>query len=893
MANDKLILRTLSSPFTYPNPDNTKNSVLSWEDVDNNFIFLKGRSISGLTYANDTITIKLTDGTNYPVVITGISSDTFVTGGTVTGDTLMLYRNDNVTISIDLNSDDLYWTSGSSGNYSIKAKNNSGLDATADYSIAEGHGTTALGPASHAEGTYSIAQGDSSHAEGIETITYGSSSHAEGCKTIAESDYSHAEGYITKAIGHSSHSEGFKSTAIGQNSHAEGTYTTAIGISSHAEGSNTTAQGESSHVEGEGTTAQGNYSHAEGYYSTTQGDYSHAEGYYTITNGSVSHAEGYKTTAEGFYSHSEGYNTIASGPSSHVGGMGFDGYFINASGTASFNHQYCDSYVEGASGDYSAILGGVNSIASGKRTVVLGGQNINGNEDDTVYVPNLNINYTPINNTGDILVRTSNGTVAISNTLSNVYFCNIQSVGASIGEFELLKVYTQSEGYSPKYSLLEYNGKIYGCTLTGGIYNNGTIFEYDPVTSGYTDIYNHDTSTPSSGLIQYNGKLYGTISSTYGYLYEFDLTTSATTLLVDFNTVNGNMQPKLIIESGGTIFGTTNLGGTMEYGTIFKYEIATSAFTILHNFDYINGAYSESGVIEHNGKLYGTTISGGNYGNGVIFEYVLNSSTYNKLYDLDFNSSLKLNYYNNKLYGLSPDSGLNNKGCIYEFDLITSSLTILFNFDEANGAYPYSEMLEYGGKLYGMTSGGGTNGYGVIFEYDITTSGYSLLHEFNGNDGYEPYSSFAILNNILYGTASLNTPSDYGTLFRYNLTAETLCNIGTYETPFDYIYAGNLNLDSITSGTPVNNIGIDSDGNLILVPTGGASSNKFVITTEFTGSVLQTITHNLGTEDIIVQIWDSSKQLVSGTVQINNSNPNNAVDVTLSVGGTYKIVIIA
>jgi len=102
MANDRLILRTLPSPFNFPTSDTVKNSVLAWEDMDNNFIFLKGRSISGLTYANDIVTVKLTNGTTYPVTITGISSDTFVTGGTVVGEVLTLRRNDGVDISIDL-----------------------------------------------------------------------------------------------------------------------------------------------------------------------------------------------------------------------------------------------------------------------------------------------------------------------------------------------------------------------------------------------------------------------------------------------------------------------------------------------------------------------------------------------------------------------------------------------------------------------------------------------------------------------------------------------------------------------------------------------------------------------------------------------------------------------
>jgi hypothetical protein len=45
MANNKLILRTLTSTWVYPTTDITKNSVLTHTDVDNNFIYLKGEVV--------------------------------------------------------------------------------------------------------------------------------------------------------------------------------------------------------------------------------------------------------------------------------------------------------------------------------------------------------------------------------------------------------------------------------------------------------------------------------------------------------------------------------------------------------------------------------------------------------------------------------------------------------------------------------------------------------------------------------------------------------------------------------------------------------------------------------------------------------------------------------
>ncbi len=60
MANNKLILRTLTSPWVYPTTDITKNSVLTHTDVDNNFIYLKGEVVyTAQTSGTDLILNKI------------------------------------------------------------------------------------------------------------------------------------------------------------------------------------------------------------------------------------------------------------------------------------------------------------------------------------------------------------------------------------------------------------------------------------------------------------------------------------------------------------------------------------------------------------------------------------------------------------------------------------------------------------------------------------------------------------------------------------------------------------------------------------------------------------------------------------------------------------------
>jgi hypothetical protein len=136
MSNN-LILRTLTSPYN----DITRGSVLSHADIDNNFIFLKGNIIYTAETSGNSVILKK-------------------------------YNGDNLTLSISSStSNDNYWTSGSTGNYSIKANNDSGLDAIGDYSIAEGYNSIASGNTSFIHSTNSIVTGDRSVVLGGQNIT--------------------------------------------------------------------------------------------------------------------------------------------------------------------------------------------------------------------------------------------------------------------------------------------------------------------------------------------------------------------------------------------------------------------------------------------------------------------------------------------------------------------------------------------------------------------------------------------------------------------------------------------------------------------------------------------------------------------------------------------------
>ena len=385
MSNN-LILRIANSPYG----DVTKGSVLTQSELDDNFIFLKGNIIYTALTDNGIVTLKKYNG-----------EDIVFSGGTGGGGT----------------GSDTYWTSGSTGFYSLIPINDSTTDATGDYAIAINHNTLASGLYSFAQGTLTIASGATSHAEGSGSIAGGVAAHAEGSQTQALGEDSHAQGHETQALGQASHAEGYMSNSVGMASHAEGGYNydgevriggLAIGHGSHAEGSETVSgwkgflissivngvislnsiygdvtnqfpnsilildgkkytynsvsfNGSKTIINLDDTTVDSGFYVADLYNLNSQnndnyfGISSHAEGVGSYSLGNFSHAEGFETLAGGDSAHAEGNDTIALAQSSHA-----EGAATIASGLAS----HAEGLSTLASGDYSHAEG-ANTTASG------------------------------------------------------------------------------------------------------------------------------------------------------------------------------------------------------------------------------------------------------------------------------------------------------------------------------------------------------------------------------------------------------------------------------------------------------------------------------------------------------------------------------------------------
>jgi uncharacterized repeat protein (TIGR03803 family) len=350
------------------------------------------------------------------------------------------------------------------------------------------------------------------------------------------------------------------------------------------------------------------------------------------------------------------------------------------------------------------------------------------------------------------------------------------------------------DGYNPFQSgLCELpNGRLYGL-LQGGIYNQGIIYEYDPVADSYTKKFQfQDTldgySPEGKLLLASNGKLYGATLkggiNGLGVLFEYDFVNNIYTKKFDFNGINGSRPSANLMEAAnGQLFGVTSQGGVNAQGVIFEYNFLSNTFNKRVDFDSSSSlSGSVYGLVKFsNGNLYGVTKFGGTNGIGSLFEYNPTSFLFTEKVNFDGvnlgslpNGALIVGS-DNKLYGTTNGGGSLSDGVLYQYDPITNIFAKKIDFDKATkGGKPIGGVIEKGaGVLYGLTSLGGVNGgpqgNGVLFAYNFNTNVFTKKIDFNNLvNGKNPDGLLITTSSGIYGTTPLGGTANSGTLFRYN-----------------------------------------------------------------------------------------------------------------------------
>jgi uncharacterized repeat protein (TIGR03803 family) len=255
---------------------------------------------------------------------------------------------------------------------------------------------------------------------------------------------------------------------------------------------------------------------------------------------------------------------------------------------------------------------------------------------------------------------------------------------------------------------------------------------------------------------------------------------------------------KLVRDSAGNLYGTTNGGGASGLGTLFRLD-AKDKETVLHNFTGgTDGKNPASGVLrDAAGNLYGTTQLGGAPGSyGVVFELTA-AGKFSVPYafkgfsggggDGGYPQASLFRDWHGNLYGTTAGGGISTPQCqrgggtVFKLTLAngswTESLLYTFPCTYPDGMFPYAPLIAGpSGSLYGTTAGGGTCGggaqdaCGTVFQMTPGVAGWThtVLYGFEGGSDGASVKDGLVRDSAgyLYGTTELGGTSGFGTIFR-------------------------------------------------------------------------------------------------------------------------------
>jgi len=176
--------------------------------------------------------------------------------------------------------------------------------------------------------------------------------------------------------------------------------------------------------------------------------------------------------------------------------------------------------------------------------------------------------------------------------------------------------------------VLDRNGNVFGTSLEGGNFFYGTVFKLDP-QGVLTMLHDFDSSGngaiwPESGLVMdRSGTLYGTTIAGgdfgQGTIFKID-PAGKYSVLHSFSLDEWpNPVAGLCLGKNGNLYGITSVWNSAR-GTVFEVNV-NGAFRIVHRFTGTGGV-SPRGALYRDGagNLYGTTEFGGAYGYGTVFK---------------------------------------------------------------------------------------------------------------------------------------------------------------------------------------------------------------------------------------------------------------------------------
>jgi len=291
-----------------------------------------------------------------------------------------------------------------------------------------------------------------------------------------------------------------------------------------------------------------------------------------------------------------------------------------------------------------------------------------------------------------------------------------------------------SDGVDPTGGVvMDAKGNLYGTTNSGGAHNAGTVFKLTP-RGKKTVLYSFggyagDGHYPESSLIlDTKGNLYGTTDN--GGVADsgtvFKVTPKGTeAVLYSFMGGSDGYLPQggVIMDANGNLYGTTGLGGEGNLGMVFKLAPGGEK-TVLHSFTGDGDANNPAAslIMDDGGNLYGTGQLGGSKGVGAVFKLTADGKE-SVLYSFaggndGINPACSLiTDAGGNLYGTTAAGGPNGSGIVFRLTAAGKE-KVLYAFTGGNdGAGPqYGLIMDARSSLYGTTGYGGKAQDGVVFK---------------------------------------------------------------------------------------------------------------------------------------------------------------------------------
>lgn len=356
-----------------------------------------------------------------------------------------------------------------------------------------------------------------------------------------------------------------------------------------------------------------------------------------------------------------------------------------------------------------------------------------------------------------------------------------------------------NDGAAPYGGLVLSGATLYGTASTAGSENagffagGGEVFKVGADGSGFTPLHgfttpffntNTDGASPKGTLLLGGGTLYGTTSSgsTNGSGVVFSVSTNGSSFanVYTFTATSGSAETNIdganpmagLILSNGIFYGTAVNGGKFGNGTVFSMNTNGGNFSTLHHFTGGDDGAAPEGELLLSGKmLYGTASAGGSAGWGTVFAVSTNGNSLATLYNFtngdDGSAPVSgLTLLGATLYGTASSGGIGgNGGTVFCVNTNGSNFRVLHEFsgsaDGRDGFAPAAGLLLANNVLYGTTSAGGAAGNGTVFAISADGSSYQTVYSFSAlddnydnSDGAMPMAGLVQGGNFIYGTAS-------------------------------------------------------------------------------------------------------------------------------------------